>query len=196
MNKRSGEISRKTTETDIKLKLCIDGSGAGSIDTGVGFLDHMLTLFAKHAQMDIDLSCKGDTNVDGHHSVEDCGIALGQAIAAALADKAGIRRYSTQFVPMDEALVMVNLDISGRAYCHFDMQLASPRVGDFDTELCEEFFRALIMNAGVTMHINMQYGKNAHHIMEAAFKAAGRAFREAASIDASVKGVMSTKGVL
>ncbi len=196
MNKRSGEISRRTTETDIKLKLNVDGSGESSVKTGVGFLDHMLTLFAKHSQMDIELSCVGDTEVDGHHSVEDCGIALGQAIAAALGDKAGIRRYSTQFVPMDEALVMVNLDISGRAFCRFDMELTSPRVGDFDTELCEEFFRALIMNACVTMHINQQYGKNAHHIMEAAFKAAGRAFREAVSIDPAVKGVMSTKGVL
>ena len=196
MAERSCSIERKTTETDIKLELNLDGRGVGEINSGVGFFDHMLVLFTKHAQFDIRLNCVGDVEVDAHHSVEDIGIVLGQAVAKALGNKAGIRRYSTQFVPMDEALVMANLDISGRPYCVFNMELPSPKVGDFDSELCEEFFRAFITNAGLTMHINLQYGKNTHHIIEAAFKAVGRALREAASIDPAIEGVMSTKGVL
>lgn len=196
MSQRTFKLQRKTTETDIALRLNIDGTGNANIDTGVGFFNHMLVLLAKHAQFDIDITCKGDLDVDAHHSVEDCGIVLGQALKEALGDKAGIRRYSTQFVPMDEALVMANLDISGRPYCVFHIQLDAPKVGEFDTELCEEFFRAFITNAGLTMHINMQYGKNAHHIIEAAFKATGRALREAVSIDPTIDGVMSTKGLL
>ncbi len=196
MSQRTFKLQRKTTETDIALRLNIDGTGNANIDTGVGFFNHMLVLLAKHAQFDIDITCKGDLDVDAHHSVEDCGIVLGQALKEALGDKAGIRRYSTQFVPMDEALVMANLDISGRPYCVFHIQLDVPKVGEFDTELCEEFFRAFITNAGLTMHINMQYGKNAHHIIEAAFKATGRALREAVSIDPTIDGVMSTKGLL
>ncbi len=166
------------------------------MNTGVGFFDHMLALFKKHAQFDLDLTCEGDLAVDAHHTVEDCGIVLGQALKEALGGKESIRRYSTQFVPMDEALVMVSLDISGRPFLSYNMDLAKTKTGDFDTELCEEFFRALAMNAGVTLHINQQYGKNTHHIIEAAFKALGRALREAASIDKSTAGVMSTKGML
>ncbi|WP_066684215.1 imidazoleglycerol-phosphate dehydratase HisB [Christensenella intestinihominis] len=193
---RKGAVARTTNETDIRLAIELDGSGIYKIDTGVGFLDHMLDLFTRHAMVDLELSCKGDTYVDAHHTVEDCGIALGGAIKTALGDKAGIRRYATKFVPMDETLMMVNLDISSRPYFVYHMELRQNKVGDFDAELCEEFFRAVAVNAGLTLHLNLQYGKNTHHIIEAAFKAFGQALREAVSVDPQIKGVFSTKGVL
>lgn len=196
MENRKYTVQRTTGETDVRITLDIDGKGDSDVDTGVGFFNHMLVLLAKHAQFDLEIVCEGDIDVDAHHSVEDCGIVLGQALREALGGKEGIRRYSTQFVPMDEALVMVNLDISGRPFCVFNMELQTQKVGEFDTELCEEFFRAFTANAGVTLHVNLQYGRNAHHMIEAAFKAAGRALHEAVSIDPAIEGVMSTKGVL
>ncbi|MEG0915026.1 MAG: imidazoleglycerol-phosphate dehydratase HisB, partial [Christensenellaceae bacterium] len=151
---------------------------------------------AKHSQMSLELSCKGDVKVDAHHTVEDCGIVIGEALRQAMGNKEGIRRYATKFVPMDETLMMTNLDISGRPYFAYNVELKNSKAGDFDAELCEEFFRALAMNAGLTLHMNLQYGKNTHHILEAAFKAAGQCLREALSVDPQIKGVFSTKGVL
>lgn len=193
---RKSTVTRNTNETKIALALNLDGSGTYAVETGVGFFNHMLELFSKHAQFDLDLRCEGDLDVDAHHTVEDCGIALGSAIKEALGGKEGIRRYATQFVPMDETLVMVSLDISGRPFLTYNVELEKAKTGTFDAELCEEFFRALAVNAGLTLHINLQYGNNTHHIIEAAFKACGRALREAVSIDPAIKGVMSTKGVL
>ncbi|MEG2189457.1 MAG: imidazoleglycerol-phosphate dehydratase HisB [Christensenella sp.] len=193
---RISAVTRKTNETNISLRLDLDGAGTYKIDTGVGFLNHMLELFSKHAMLDLELLCDGDTNVDAHHTVEDCGIALGTAIREALGDKIGIRRYATKLVPMDETLVMANLDISGRSYFIYNVELKQNCVGTFDAELCEEFFRAAAMNAGLTLHLNMQYGKNTHHIIEGCFKAFGQALREAVSVDPEIKGVFSTKGVL
>ena len=193
---RTSELNRVTTETDISVALTLDGSGNYTIDTGVGFFDHMLCLFAKHAQMDLTVSCKGDTQVDAHHTVEDTGIVLGQAIARALGDKARIRRYATKYVPMDEALVRTSLDISGRPYLVFQAEFAAPALGSFDTQLAEEFFRAVAVQAGLTLHITELYGKNTHHIIEAMFKSFAHALREAASVDESLQGVLSTKGVL
>ncbi len=193
---RTAEKSRKTTETDIRLSLNLDGEGKYEIKTKIGFFDHMLELFAKHSQMDLVLNCDGDVHVDEHHSVEDSGIALGSAIAEALGDKKGITRYATQFVPMDETLVMVNLDISGRPFFYYDVEFKSQGAGEFDAQWCEEFFRALAVNAGFTLHISMIYGENTHHIIEAIFKATGRAIREAIAIDPRQKGIPSTKGVL
>lgn len=193
---RKCTIARKTGETDINMEISLDGSGVYQVETGVGFFNHMLDLLFKHAMMDAELFCKGDIQVDAHHTVEDCGIVLGEAIKTALGDKEGIRRYATKFVPMDEALVMVNLDISGRPYFVYNVELRTNKTGDFDAELCEEFFRAVAVNAGLTLHLNLQYGKNTHHIIEACFKAFGQALREAVSIDPEIKGVFSTKGVL
>ena len=193
---RTSTKSRKTTETDIRLKLDLDGKGKYDIETKIGFFNHMLELFTKHSQMDLTLVCDGDIHVDEHHTVEDCGIALGQAISEALGNKEKIRRYATQFVPMDETLVMVNLDISGRPYFIYDVEFKTQGAGEFDAQWCEEFFRALAVNAGLTLHINMLYGENTHHIIEAIFKAAGRAIREAVSIDDKLDGVLSTKGML
>jgi imidazoleglycerol-phosphate dehydratase len=193
---RQSEKSRKTTETDIRLKLNLDGKGIYDISTKIGFFDHMLELFSKHSQMDLTLSCDGDVHVDEHHTVEDCGITLGLAISEALGNKEKINRYSTQFVPMDETLVMVNLDISGRPYFMYDAEFQTKGAGDFDAQWCEEFFRALAMNAGFTLHISMLYGENTHHIIEAIFKAVARAVREAVSIDPTLEGILSTKGVL
>jgi imidazoleglycerol-phosphate dehydratase len=192
---RNGMVERKTAETDIRLKLELDGKGSANVKTGVGFFDHMLVSFAKHAQFDLDLRCEGDLCVDAHHTVEDCGIALGQAFAEAIGDKAGIARYATQFVPMDEALIMASLDVSGRAYLAYHVEFAVSRTGDFDAQLAEEFFRAFAMNAGVTLHINLMYGINTHHIIEAAFKAVARAARGAVA-GSGCEGVMSAKGVL
>ncbi len=192
---RNGMVERKTAETDIRLKLELDGKGKANVKTGVGFFDHMLISFAKHAQCDLDLQCEGDLCVDAHHTVEDCGIALGKAFAEAIGDKAGIARYATQFVPMDEVLVMASLDVSGRAYLAYNVEFTVSRTGDFDAQLAEEFFRAFAMNAGVTLHINLMYGINTHHIIEAMFKAVARAVREAAGAS-GCEGVMSTKGVL
>ena len=193
---RKAAIERKTAETSIRVSLALDGQGEAKIDTGIGFFDHMLILFAKHGFMNLVIQVQGDLQVDGHHTVEDVGIVLGQAIKQALGDKTGIRRYGTAFVPMDEALAMVSLDISGRPYLVYDAPVSAPRIGEYDTELSEEFFRALCVNAGLTLHIKLLHGKNAHHITEAIFKALGRALDEAARKDERITGVMSTKGIL
>jgi len=174
---RKGEITRKTAETDITLSLNLDGSGKSSVDTGVGFLDHMLELFARHGKFDLDAKCKGDIYVDGHHSVEDVGICLGTAFAKALGDARGIYRFSDVTLPMDEALVMCAVDISGRSYLSYDVTLPDHSVGAMDTELLEEFMQAFVRKAGITLHIRMISGKNAHHIIEACFKALARAKR-------------------
>ena len=194
---RSAEIKRTTAETSIELRLNLDGTGAGRIATGVGFMDHMLTLFARHARMDLDVICKGDTFVDDHHSVEDIGICLGAAIAKAVGDKRGIRRYGSMLLPMDEALVLCALDLSGRSCLRYTAQIPSQKIGTFDTELVEEFFLGLTRSAGLTLHMKMMDGTNSHHIVEAMFKALGRALREAVSIDESLGGELpSPKGVL
>lgn len=194
--KRQSQYTRKTAETDISLTLNIDGKGKSEIDTGIGFFDHMLTLFAKHGLFDFVIKVSGDLYIDGHHSVEDAGIVLGLAIKEALGDKKSIKRYGTSFVTMDESLAMVSLDLSGRAFLVYNCDLTCERVGQFDTELVEEFFRAVAFNAGITLHINVHYGKNNHHIIEAIFKAFGRALREASTVDNKIEGVMSTKGTL
>jgi imidazoleglycerol-phosphate dehydratase len=193
---RSVELSRKTAETDITLKLDLDGSGRSVTDTGIGFLDHMLTLFSKHGLMDLEVKASGDLNVDAHHTVEDIGIVLGQALKDALGEKKAIRRYGSSCVPMDEALALVAVDLGGRPYLVFNVKFTNERVGDMDTELVEEFFRAVSVNAGMNIHINVLYGSNNHHITEAVFKAFGRALDEASGMDGRIEGVMSTKGVL
>ena len=194
---RKGELKRKTAETDIELSLTLDGTGKSSIDTGCGFLDHMLTLFASHGRFDLNVSCKGDTNVDFHHSVEDVGICLGKAFSDAIGDCKGIKRYGNMILPMDESLVLCALDVSGRAYLNYDVSIAAEKIGDFDTELIEEFFYAFVRNSGVTLHIKRLDGRNAHHIAEAAFKAFARALRQAVEIDMHSKDeIPSTKGVL
>ncbi len=194
---RTAEIYRKTAETEIILKLDLDGSGKGEIDSGVGFLDHMLTLFAKHGRFDLSVSCKGDTWVDDHHSVEDIGIALGQAFAKALGDKRGIARYGSCILPMDEALILTAVDLSGRAYLGFDLRIPTPCVGTFDTELVEEFFYAFVRNAACSLHLKKLAGKNSHHIIEGAFKSAARSLRAAVRIEEAYKDeIPSTKGVL
>ncbi|WP_371362311.1 Imidazoleglycerol-phosphate dehydratase [Sporomusa rhizae] len=193
---RTACIERVSGETAIKVTLTIDGSGQTQVSTGIGFFDHMLTLLGKHGLFDLVAEAKGDLAVDGHHTVEDMGIVLGQALAKALGDKTGIKRYGTAFVPMDEALAMVSLDVSGRPYLVFEAVLPSERVGQFDSELTEEFFRAMSIHAGLTLHVRLLSGKNTHHIIEAIFKAFGRALDEATRQDDRIKGVMSTKGIL
>ena len=194
---RNAAIERKTAETDIRLTLCLDGTGRADVATGIGFLDHMLTLFAAHGRFDLTVACKGDTYVDGHHTTEDIGIALGAAFAQALGDKRGIRRYGHILLPMDEALVLCAVDISGRSCLRWQFQLPSPRVGDFDTELAEEFFTAFTRAAGVTLHMRQLDGTNTHHILEAAFKGFGRTMAQAAGLDPAAPGAIpSTKGVL
>ncbi|SEO87549.1 imidazoleglycerol-phosphate dehydratase HisB [Propionispora vibrioides] len=193
---RAATVSRKTMETDITVSVQLDGSGITDIATGIGFFDHMLTLWARHGLFDLTVRMQGDLYVDGHHSVEDAGIVLGQALLKALGDKAGIKRYGTVFVPMDEALAMVSLDISGRPYLVFEGELPSVKIGEFDSELLEEFLRALAVHAGLTLHVRILYGKNAHHMVEAVFKALGRALDEATRKDERIVGVMSTKGML
>ena len=194
---RTAETARKTAETDIKLKLDLDGGGAARIDTGCGFLDHMLTLLARHGRIDLDVSCRGDTQVDYHHTVEDIGIALGTALDRALGDKRGIRRYGSMLLPMDEALVLCALDLSGRAHLTYALEIPAQKVGDFDTELAEEFFLGLVRCARMTLHLRQLSGSNSHHIIEAAFKALGRALRQAVEIDGAAPGeVPSTKGIL
>lgn len=194
---RSAEIKRATAETTIELRLNLDGTGAGKIATGVGFMDHMLTLFAKHARMDLDVACKGDTWVDDHHSVEDIGICLGAAIAKAVGDKRGIRRYGSMLLPMDEALVLCALDLSGRSCLRYQAQIPSQKIGTFDTELVEEFLLALVRNANLTLHLRQLAGSNSHHIIEAGFKALGRTLKQAVAIDPAQQGrIPSTKGVL
>lgn len=193
---RAAEIKRQTAETNITAALGIDGSGKSEIATGIGFFDHMLILFSKHGFFDLNLTVDGDLYVDGHHTVEDTGIVLGQALTKALGDKSGIKRYGTAFVPMDEALIMVSLDISGRPFLAFDVDIPAERIGNFDSELTEEFLRALTVHAGLTLHVKMLAGKNAHHIVEGVFKALGRALDEATRKDERIVGVMSTKGML
>lgn len=194
---RSIRIKRKTAETEIELSFELDGTGAGTIQTGVGFLDHMLTLFAKHGRFDLNVTCKGDTLVDDHHSVEDIGIVLGTALAQALGDKRGICRYGSMLLPMDEALVLCALDLSGRSCLRYQAQIPTEKIGSFDTELVEEFFLAVTRSAGMTLHIRQMDGTNSHHIVEAMFKAFGRALKEAVAIDESLGGeIPSTKGVL
>ena len=194
---RNAEISRVTAETDIKLSLDLDGRGNSDIDTGVGFLDHMLTLLARHGRMDLAVSADGDTYVDDHHTVEDVGIALGQAFAKALGDKRGIRRYGDCTLPMDEALILSAVDISGRAYLGYELEIPAEKVGTFDTELVEEFWLGFVRNAGITLHIRQLAGKNSHHIIDGAFKSVARSLREAVSYDeAFADEIPSTKGLL
>ena len=194
---RSAEIRRRTAETDITLTLCLDGTGKGEVNTGVGFLDHMLTLFAAHGRFDLSVICRGDTGVDDHHSVEDIGIALGEAVAKALGEKRGIARYGSMLLPMDEALVLVSIDLSGRACLRFSAQIPSQKIGTLDTELVEEFFTAFARSAGATLHIRQLDGVNSHHIVEAMFKAFGRALSAAVASDPRLgDAIPSTKGVL
>ena len=194
---RTATITRKTAETDIALTLTLEGTGKADVATGCGFLDHMLTLFAAHGRFDLKLTCKGDTQVDDHHTVEDVGIALGQAFAKALGDKRGICRYGNCTLPMDEALVLSAADISGRPYLGYALELPAAKIGTFDTELGEEFFLGFVRNAGITLHLRQLAGRNTHHILEAAFKSVARSLRAAVAIDAAAAGeIPSTKGVL
>jgi imidazoleglycerol-phosphate dehydratase len=193
---RCAEIKRKTAETQISVNLTLDGEGKCYIATGIGFLDHMLTLLAKHSFMDLTVKAKGDLEVDSHHTVEDIGIVLGEALREALGDKAGIHRYGNCFIPMDETLAQACLDFSGRPFLVFGAEIPKIKLGNYDTEMTEEFFRAVAMHCGLTLHIRVLYGSNAHHIIEAIFKAFARAVAEAAAVDPRVKGVMSSKGVL
>lgn len=194
---RTAEINRKTNETDIKLTLKLDGTGESKIDTGCGFLDHMLTLFARHGGFDLTVSCKGDTCVDYHHTVEDIGIALGDAFKAALGDMRGITRYGSFILPMDESLIMTAVDISGRAHLSYDLTIPAQKVGDFDTELAEEFYLGFVRHAAVTLHIKQLSGTNSHHIIEGAFKSVARSLAAAVKIDENRKDeIPSTKGVL
>ena len=193
---RCAEIKRKTAETQISVKLNLDGEGKCDIATGIGFLDHMLTLLAKHSFMDLTVKAKGDLEVDSHHTVEDIGIVLGEALREALGDKAGIHRYGNCFIPMDETLVQACLDFSGRPFLVFGAEIPKIKLGNYDTEMTEEFFRAIAMHCGLTLHIRVLYGSNVHHIIEAICKAFARAVAEAAAVDPRVKGVMSSKGVL
>lgn len=193
---RKHAISRDTAETKIELDLLIDGEGKGKIDTGVGFLDHMLVLFNGHGLFDLDVTCDGDIEVDQHHTTEDIGIALGQAFKEALGDKVGITRYASVSIPMDEALATVHIDISGRAHFVYRVDGLKDKVGNFDTELVQEFFQGFVNHAGVTLHIQVEYGTNTHHMIEAIFKAFARALDAASMLNPRVKGVPSTKGVL
>ena len=194
---RKSEINRKTAETDISLKLDLDGMGENKIDTGCGFLDHMLTLFSRHGGFDLELKCVGDTNVDYHHTVEDIGIVLGKAFAEALGEMRGIKRYGSFILPMDESLILSAVDISGRSYLGFKLNIPTQRVGDFDTELVREFFEAFVRNANITLHIRQLEGYNSHHIIEGAFKSVARSLKEAVAIEERFKNqIPSTKGVL
>ena len=194
---RIGEINRTTAETEIWLRLDLDGSGGSTIDTGVGFLDHMLTLFASHGRFNLEVTCKGDVAVDDHHSVEDIGIALGEAFTQALGDKKGIIRDGHMILPMDEALIMTAVDFSGRACLAYDLQIPTEKVGTFDTELVEEFWQGFVRKAQCNLHIRQLAGTNSHHIIEGAFKSAARSMRTAVSIDPAFAGeIPSTKGML
>ena len=193
---RQAEMERSTRETRIGLSLVLEGTGQADVQTGIGFLDHMLTLMTVHGRMDLKVSCAGDLEVDSHHTAEDVGIVLGQAVSAALGDRAGISRYGTSHVPMDETLVRVCLDLSNRPHLAFNIPFTADRLGALDTEMVEEFFRAVSQHGGITLHIDCLHGRNNHHLAEAAFKAFGRAFREAATIDPAIKGVLSSKGAL
>ena len=194
---RTAAIERKTAETDIRLTLTLEGAGLSDVDTGCGFMDHMLTLFAKHGRFDLAVRCAGDTNVDYHHTVEDLGIVLGAAFAQALGDKRGISRYGSCVLPMDEALILTAADFSGRAHLTFNLQIPTEKVGDFDTELVKEFFMAFARSAACTLHIRELAGENTHHVIEGAFKSFGRTMRAAAAIDPEAADeIPSTKGML
>ena len=194
---RTAEINRKTAETDIKLTLNLDGTGKSTIDTGMGFMDHMLTLFASHGRFDLEVYCKGDLNVDCHHSAEDIGICLGKAFEEALSDKKGIRRYGHMILPMDETLILSAADISGRSCLVFDLPFPTEKIGDFDAELVEEFFISFVRNCPMSLHIRKMAGTNSHHIAEGAFKSVARTLRTAVSIDPEYKNeIPSTKGVI
>jgi imidazoleglycerol-phosphate dehydratase len=194
---RQAEIIRKTAETDIALTLCLDGDGNGTIDTGCGFLDHMLTLFSRHGSFDLDVKCIGDTQVDYHHTAEDIAICLGDAFKKALGDMKGITRYGSFMLPMDESLILTAVDISGRSYLGYDLDIPTEKVGDFDTELTREFFEAFVRHAGVTLHIKQLAGYNSHHIIEGTFKSFARTMKTAVAIDEKNKDkIPSTKGVL
>ena len=194
---RTSEIARKTAETDIQLTLNLDGTGKNTIDTGVGFLDHMLTLFARHGRFDLTVKCKGDTNVDAHHTTEDIGIALGTAFAEALGDKRGIVRYGFMVLPMDETLILSAVDLSCRAHLTYDANIPAQKVGTFDTELAEEFWLAFVRNAACTLHIRQLSGTNSHHIIEGMFKSVARSLKAAVAIDPDAADeIPSTKGLL
>lgn len=193
---RQAEVERKTLETSVAVSVNLDGSGKAVVATGVGFFDHMLTLLAKHSFLDLQVQAQGDMEVDSHHTIEDCGIVLGEALKVAVGDKVGIHRYGSCFIPMDEALAQVVLDFSGRPYLVFEAEIPKITLGNFDTEMTEEFFRAIAVTSGMTLHIRVLYGKNVHHIIEAVFKAFARALAEAVAVDPRVKGVMSSKGAL
>ena len=193
---RQAQIQRSTNETNINISINLDGEGVSNINTGIGFFDHMLNIFASHGRFDLDVECDGDIEVDGHHSVEDIGIALGSAIKKALGDKRGINRYGTFYLPMDESLAFVSLDISGRPYLVYDGGEMAPMIGNYDTELTEEFLRALAFNAGITLHVKIIYGRNSHHKVEAIFKALGHALRIAVENDPRMNDIPSTKGVI
>lgn len=193
---RTSEINRKTKETNISLKLNIDGKGSSNIDTGIGFFNHMLEGFSKHGFFDVDLKIDGDLNVDGHHSVEDCGIVLGSAIKEAIGDKAGIKRYGYFVLPMDEVLVLCAVDLCGRPYLNFDYEFSAPMIGELDTELIHEFFYAVSYSAAMNLHIKVLSDGNAHHVTEAMFKAFAKALDMATSTEPRAEGVLSTKGAL
>lgn len=193
---RQFTIKRQTLETSIKIALDLDGTGKAAVNTKIGFFDHMLTLLSVHSLIDLNVECNGDIEVDGHHSVEDTGIAMGDAFRGAIGDRKGIRRYGTFYIPMDEALAMVSLDISNRPFLVFETGELAPMIGSFDTQLAEEFFRAFAFHAGITLHIKVLYGKNSHHKIEAIFKALGHALRQAIEKDPKVDGIPSSKGVL
>lgn len=192
--KRLSQISRKTNETNINLKINLDGNGTSVVKTEVGFLNHMISLLAFHSNIDIELDSKGDIEVCDHHLIEDIGIALGRSINEALGDKKGIKRYGTFFLPMDESLVMVSLDISGRSYLHFEAEFKRESIGNFSTEMVKEFFRAVAFNAGITLHIKVLYGENDHHKIEGIFKCVGRALKEAINIEGNI--IPSSKGII
>ena len=196
MEKRTSNINRKTSETTIKLSLNLDGEGKRTISTGIGFFDHMLDLLAKHALFDLDIKASGDTNIDYHHTVEDVGICLGQAVKEALGDKAGIIRFANVSVPMQESLANVAIDISGRSALVFNAKLDTKKIGDFDTELVKKFLESFTVNAGINLHVDVPYGENAHHISEAVFKGVAKALDRATRIDGRTDEVPSTKGVL
>lgn len=194
---RTAELTRTTAETDIRLTLNLDGSGVSDIDSGCGFLDHMLTLFARHGRFELTLCCKGDTQVDYHHTTEDIGIVLGQAFADALGEKRGIRRYGSMLLPMDEALILCALDLSGRACLAYALEPPTQKVGDFDTELSEEFFQGFVRSSACTLHLRQLAGHNSHHIIEGAFKAFGHAMRDAVAVEEAWRNeIPSTKGML
>lgn len=196
MKNRTCTLDRSTTETTIRIYINIDGRGENNIDTGIPFFDHMLKQIARHGFIDLNIGARGDIEVDFHHTVEDVGIILGQAIAKALEDKKGIVRYATSFIPMDEALSMVSMDISGRPFLHYEANFTGERTGDFEVQLVEEFFRAVAFNSGMTLHIRNLYGKNNHHIIESIFKAFAKALDKATCLDSRIEGVLSTKGKL